>query len=216
MQIDSPDLDADGTSDAARTKRRKTIVDIAREEFIENGYGSTSMSGLASKLGGSKTTLWKYFPSKQELFAAVIDDLVERYGIVIENVPLPDGSIEETLSNFGSAVLRVVLSQEVLSLYRLVVGEAGRFPELGEIYYRKGVGRAELRLSAYLESQIAASILQSMDSKIAAAHFLQMCQANYFQKRMLNLVQRVTSAQINADVQAAVDAFLRAHALEYQ
>ena len=50
----------------------------ARKAFLRDGYGQTSMSSIAADVGGSKTTLWNYFPSKEDLFAAVVDDQVER------------------------------------------------------------------------------------------------------------------------------------------
>src|SRR3546814_13671240 len=66
--------------DDAAAARRKAFVDAARDLFFANGYAGTTMSSIASKVGGSKTTLWTYFPSKEELFAAVVDDIVAHYG----------------------------------------------------------------------------------------------------------------------------------------
>ena len=67
--------------------KRAAIVAAARAEFLAHGYGATAMSAIAARVGGSKTTLWTYFPSKQELFAAVVDDSVERFGAALD-VPL--------------------------------------------------------------------------------------------------------------------------------
>src|SRR3546814_17201673 len=66
--------------DDAAAARRKAFVDAARELFFANGYAGTTMSSIASKVGGSKTTLWTYFPSMEDLFAAVVDDIVAQYG----------------------------------------------------------------------------------------------------------------------------------------
>ena len=60
--------------EANRMERRRAIVAIARDHFFEHGYAGTSMSAIAAALGGSKGTLWSYFRSKEELFAAVVDD----------------------------------------------------------------------------------------------------------------------------------------------
>lgn len=64
------------TTDSA-SLRRKAYVDAGREAFLDAGFGATTMSSIAARVGGSKTTLWSYFPSKEELFAAVVDDIVE-------------------------------------------------------------------------------------------------------------------------------------------
>lgn len=196
----------------SRRWRRKAIIAVARDMFFEHGYGSTSMSAVAAQIGGSKTTLWSYFPSKQALFEAVVDDVVSRYGSLIEGVPLPDGNLEETLTRFGRAVLETVVSPEVMSLYRLVVAEAGRFPELGEFYYRKGPGRAELRLTEYLAGEMEAGRVQRGDPGVVARHFLQACQSQEAQKVILNLLRDPPEQAIAGDVKSAVSAFLRAHA----
>jgi len=201
-----------GESDS-RLERQAAMIAAARQMFIEQGYGGTSMSAIAAQIGGSKTTLWSYFSSKRAIFEAVIDDLVERYGSAIDNVPLPNGGLEETLLSFSQALVETVVSPEVLQLYRLVVGEAGRFPELGEVYYQKGPGRAEQRLTEFIRSEMAGGRLRRADPNMAALHFLQMCQANHVQRRIMNLSHRVTRAQLVADVRAAVESFLQTYAL---
>lgn len=64
----------------ASAQRRKAFVDAARSAFFSQGYAGTVMSSIASQVGGSKTTLWSYFPSKEEFFSAVVDDIIEQYG----------------------------------------------------------------------------------------------------------------------------------------
>ena len=52
---------------------RQLLIDVAREFFTERGYAGTSMSLIATRVGGSKGTLYNYFKSKEELFVAVIE-----------------------------------------------------------------------------------------------------------------------------------------------
>lgn len=196
----------------ARRVRRETMVAAAREMFIAHGYGQTAMSAVAAKVGGSKTTLWAYFPSKEALFEAVVDDLVERFGSLIENVPLEGGDVEATLRQFGRAVAETVASSEVLGVNRMVIGEAGRFPELAELYQRKGPGRAQFRLTAFIEMETQAGRLHATDPANAAAHFLAMCQANHIQQCLLNQTQ-ADRALLHRDVDAAITAFLAAYAI---
>src|SRR3546814_7802383 len=87
--------------DDAAAARRKAFVDAARELFFANGYAGTTMSSIASKVGGSKTTLWTYFPSKEDLFAAVVDDIVAQYGDALAiDLPL-DEPVPDVLRAFG-------------------------------------------------------------------------------------------------------------------
>ena len=53
--------------------KRQAILDIAKATFIEQGYSNTSMSEIASRVGGSKATLYNYFSSKEDIFAAVME-----------------------------------------------------------------------------------------------------------------------------------------------
>ena len=115
--------EARSAPDDAAAARRQAFVDAARELFFANGYAGTTMSAVAGKVGGSKTTLWSYFPSKEELFSAVADDLVEHYGAALQ-VELPvDEPVPEVLRRFGYVLISTLLSTPLLSLYRLVVGE---------------------------------------------------------------------------------------------
>ncbi|HEY2834957.1 MAG TPA: helix-turn-helix domain-containing protein, partial [Rhizomicrobium sp.] len=57
-----------------RDERREAILKVAHTAFLSDGYAATSMSAIAAKVGGSKATLYYYFPSKEELFLAVIDE----------------------------------------------------------------------------------------------------------------------------------------------
>lgn len=209
MALNAQRLEHTGDAAELRETRRSAMIEAAREVFFEYGYGGTSMSAIAAKIGGSKTTLWTYFPSKQVLFEAVVDDLVERYGSVIDDVPLPPGDAEPTLNRFGQAVVETVLSPPVLQLYRMVIGEAGRFPELGELYHQKGPGKAESRLTAFIESEMAAGRLRRAEPEMAALYFMQLCQAHHVQKALLCIAARVSKPQLAQDVQAAVGAFLK-------
>src|SRR3546814_8518074 len=91
--------------DDAAAARRKAFVDAARDLFFANGYAGTKMSSIASKDGGSKTTLWIYFPLKEELFAAVVEVIVAHYGDALAlDLPLEE-PIPYVLSVFGNLLL---------------------------------------------------------------------------------------------------------------
>src|ERR1035437_7744928 len=62
-----------------RDERRENILKVAREVFFEQGFAAASMSTIAARLGGSKGTLYNYFKSKEELFAAYVRDECRRF-----------------------------------------------------------------------------------------------------------------------------------------
>jgi len=133
-----------------KQNRRDLIIQAARVSFLEQGYDGTSMSGLLTTLGGSKQTLWSYFRSKEELFAAVVEDITSSFRVELVNVLALSGDLENGLLNFGISFLRKIESPEALATWRLVVGESGRFPEVGRIFYERAVSMTENTLAGFL------------------------------------------------------------------
>ena len=196
--------------DDAAAARRKAFVDAARELFFANGYAGTTMSSIASKVGGSKTTLWTYFPSKEELFAAVVDDIVAQYGDALAiDLPL-DEPVPDVLRIFGNLLMTKLTATPILSLFRLVVGEAERFPHLAETFYERGPRRGKARAAVWVGEKMVRGELRMGDPMRAVQQFTGLCQSGLYQFAMLNLPESRDLARLQDDVDAAVDAFYRA------
>jgi TetR/AcrR family transcriptional repressor of mexJK operon len=201
----TPELPAE----CAQDTRRKAFVAVSQKAFFTNGYGGTTMSAIAAQVGGSKTTLWTYFPSKQDLFTAVVDDVVEEYGCAL-SIQLPlDQPVVEVLELFGAAMLSTMLSPPIINLHRVVAGEAARFPELGRLFYERGAKRGKARLAAYMNAVMEDGRLRRGDPQLAARQFSAMCQANSFQLA-LYAIETPAPDDVARDITTAVDCFLRA------
>jgi len=194
--------------------KRQAIVTVARDAFLRDGYGGTAMSSIAAAVGGSKTTLWSYFPSKQDLFAAVIDDMVERYGEALR-IPLsPDGDPRETMRALGRSMMTTLTRPQIVALHRMITGEAGRFPELGGVLYERGPARGHARVSSWLIQLMERGVLRTADPLTAAKQFVALCQAGQFQKYLIGALKRLDKAELDAEIEQAVETFLRAYAPE--
>lgn len=195
---------------SARDAKREAFVAAARAAFFSRGYGATSMSAIAATVGGSKTTLWAHFRSKEELFAAVVDDLVERYGRALE-VPLdPDDAVRPVLVRMAGALMETFHSPPIVDLHRLAIGEARRFPELARLFYERGPARGKARIGAYLAEAMARGKLRPGDPALAGRMFVGMLQAGSPQLHMLGMDGAPDPAQVEAEIEGAVDLFLRA------
>ena len=87
---------------AARDTRRLGIVEVAREVFMAEGFADASMSAIAARVGGSKGTLYNYFPSKEGLFAAVIQDACDRkQATLFDSLNVEGETVEAVLSTVG-------------------------------------------------------------------------------------------------------------------
>lgn len=190
--------------DCPTSAKRAAIVAAARAQFLAHGYGATAMSTIAAKVGGSKTTLWTYFPSKQELFAAVVDDSVERFGAALDMPLEPDLPVKDALLRFAEGMMSIVGAPEILELHRIVMGEAGRFPELGTLYFERGPKRGKAKLAAYLSAAMADGRVKAGDPFIAARQFASLCQAGLHQDRLWGLTQGNDPARLQNDIDAAI------------
>lgn len=198
-----------------KDQRRQHIVATARTAFFRNGYGGTTMSSIAADLGGSKTTLWSYFRNKQDLFTAVIDDMVERYGEALR-MPLPaDGDPAETLHRLAASLMKTIMQPEIIALHRMVTGAAGRFPELGRLLYERGPARGQARgqarIADWLAQLMQRGALRTTDPMTASRHFAALCQSGAFQRMLIGADGQPKPAELKSELDAAVDAFMRAY-----
>ncbi len=200
-----------GRREARRHSRRETILDVAQRSFLEQGYAATTMSGIAADLGGSKGTLWSYFPAKDVLFAAVLDRATEAIQQQLTLILNPHDELEITLLRFAGGFLERVNAPEALALRRLAMAEATRFPETGRIFYQRAIGRTRGILVAYLAQHMARGLLRADDPQVAAQHLIALCLSGCHQMLMLSVIDHADFAQIEADAVSAVDAFIRAY-----
>ena len=85
------------SGEARRERKRRQILDIARDVFLRDGFSGTSMSEISAKVGGSKGTLYAYFASKNELFQAVLEDFLARHEAEISGTITAGGPPGEVL-----------------------------------------------------------------------------------------------------------------------
>src|SRR4029077_9817695 len=89
-------------------ERRNAIIQAATEIFAKVGYERASMAMIAERTGGSKTTLYGYFPSKEELFwAAMTGPMPEQGEKVVSFLNPADPDVETVLRQFGEAYLGI-------------------------------------------------------------------------------------------------------------
>lgn len=198
-------------AEARREERRTTILKVAREAFLEDGYAGTSMSTISTRLGGSKGTLYAYFRSKEELFVAVVEELTDLHGSAIRSRITAGDAPETVLTAVGRQVLQVVTSEEPLKLQRLIAAEADRFPEIGHALYDRGPKLCHASLSNYLAEAITAGWLRPHDTDLAGWQFISLCRARTYEPTLWNLREPLTPDEIERHVAEAVATFMAAH-----
>jgi hypothetical protein len=119
---------------------------------------------------------------------------------------------EKLLKDIAKSFLLTVLAAPSMALFRVVIAESGRFPELAEAFYRAGPAVALDNLARMLDDFNEAGTLSVPDPASSAKLFYAMLRGDLYIRRLLDMASDPTSAERNAVVNEAVAAFLAAHA----
>jgi len=194
-------------------KRREEIAAVAERVFLELGFTETTMQIVASRAGASKETLYRHFGSKEGLFSEVVRARSARVYGGTEGEFRLQGEPRDVLRKLGFNLLRLLLNEDPLCLFRIVVAEAPRTPELGRIFFEQGPAQILQQLTLYLEGATRQGLLNCPDSILAAKLFLGAVVAN---RHIMMLVapgwEPMTEETIRRHVEEAVALFLAKYA----
>lgn len=192
--------------------RREAILDMAAQVFMEMGYERASMAEIAKRAGGSKATLYGYFPSKEELFMSVV---LHKVGTQVESAFSKlalhaDKPPRALLTEFCERVLSVVTTHEAVALKRLIIAHmtngavAKRFWDLGPQQMLNA-------LETYIAAATMAGRLNAKYPSVAAKHMLALCDAEIQWGGHPGLEPEFTSSQLKLIAARAVDVFMAAY-----
>jgi AcrR family transcriptional regulator len=188
--------------------RRRELVDVAEQVFLERGFANATMQMIASQAGGSKETLYRHFASKEALFAEIVGRKAARISGP-ESALARAGTTQEALFEFGHGLLTMMTKSDTSSLFRVVVAEAPRSPELAAIFYAHGPGATLERLTDYLRAATRRGDLHCQQPLRAARLFLG---AVIAQHHLYSLIGQppmpVSETEIREHVRAAIAMFL--------
>ena len=162
--------------------KRRAIVDEALALFKEHGYEGASMNELAKRLGGSKATLYGYFPSKGALFSAVVKasattQLSEAAELLKKAEVNDDETLKSTLRTFAEGMLRVTIDDSsAIDVYRMVIAEAGR-SDVGELFQASGPEEFIGALAVLLKGAMALGLVRKIPPHVAALQFTALARA---------------------------------------
>lgn len=143
--------------------KRDQIVAAAIKVFLENGYKATSMNRVADQAGVIKATIYSHFKDKEQLFIAIIEELtIKKIDLNYEDLEplmvLPPEMFIDQVSNKFSVLMD---DPDYLRLFRVMVGESERFPELASIYVKTVILRGMDLATAYFDRHPELNIADS-------------------------------------------------------
>ena len=196
---------------AGKDDRRKAILDVATDLFMQEGYAAASMSAIAARLGGSKGTLYNYFPSKELLFAALLKEACDAGDWTSFPPDAAEVDVAAVLGETGRKFLDFVLGEKARNIHRLVISESARFPELGRTFYENGPKVGITAVAGWMERQMQAGRLRAVDPERAAVTFIALCKSEIYQKVLWAVEPEPSDAAKASTVQTAVEVFLAAY-----
>jgi len=202
--------DGSGLTRFSEQKRRQ-ILEAAARLFLAQGFEATTMDAIAREAGVSKATVYAHAKNKQELFAAIVRG---KSSLVYQSVEADDAvtrGVEAALRQFALRFLEVIVAPEAQCMYRVVVAEAPRNPELGRIFFEQGPQVVIDRLASLIEAGRAAGALDVDDSGIAAQEFLGLMQGRFHLPCILGALGELSAAEREDAAERVVRTFLRAY-----
>ncbi|MBC9717347.1 TetR/AcrR family transcriptional regulator [Streptomyces sp. TRM66268-LWL] len=163
-------------------QKRTAIVEAATKLFLDSGYDGTSLARIAEAAGVSRATLFKQFATKAALFEAIVTE----HWKADDEAPLPEpGNLRAGLEAIGRRYVALLTRPGMAALFRIVIAEVPRFPELGETQFKLGKMPYFESVRRYLAAENAAGTARLDDAEMAATQFLGMISNYVFWPRML-------------------------------
>ncbi|TCL71062.1 TetR/AcrR family transcriptional regulator [Rhizobium sp. BK251] len=132
---------------------KSVIIEAANKQFRENGYAAASIAAIAQEAGVSTKTLYRLFPAKTDLFSEMISDRIGRFLLALDLSTLAEAGLRRGLERLLMAYGTLTLSEDTVTITRLVIGESDRFPEIATSFYEQAIVRTNALLETWLRRQ---------------------------------------------------------------
>lgn len=131
---DAPDNKRRYLSSAAR---KEEILDAALVEFADRTYNAVSMERLAECAGLSKAGIYAHFKSKEEIFHALLERTTKQICDFQGWLPDEDLTLPELVDVYLDRLYATFSSPATMSIYRLLLAESARTPELVQRWHNE-------------------------------------------------------------------------------
>ncbi|WP_437883913.1 TetR/AcrR family transcriptional regulator [Pseudomonas sp. LRF_L74] len=188
------------------------VLDAASSVFLANGFSGATTDMIQKRARVSKATLYACFPTKEALFAAVIEHECSAMAQTIEAMTPASGDITRTLGDLGRSYLRIILSPTGLALFRVSIAEAPRFPELARRFYLAGPRVVANLIAEHLEAAAQAGEIdiQNVGLENAAGLFISLLRGEGQMECLIHPQALPSEEQVERWVKLAVQTFLSA------
>jgi TetR/AcrR family transcriptional repressor of mexJK operon len=193
--------------------RRRAILESAAKLFSAQGHDATKMSDIIADIGGSKATLYKYFPSKEALIYAVIEMISALDFVAFASLVDGDAPIAERISEFCRALLEWLVDPKTMQVRRSVALEAYR-SDLGKRMYEEDIRPAWTLIAQGFEREMEAGAMRRSDPWTAAMHLKALIEGYIPPLVDIKAIKRPGKKALREIADAASDVFIRAYVIQ--
>ncbi|WP_188112366.1 TetR/AcrR family transcriptional regulator [Salinicola aestuarinus] len=189
-------------------KRHDALLEAAQRLFLERGFSQVSVNDIVAEAGGSLSTLYRHFGNKEGLFQAMVEHRSHDIYTALTADDIDSLPVEAALTRFGSGLLHKAMDDEALGIYREVVAESPRQPELARRFFDAGPGRMRQVVKEYLDRRVADRSLPPVDTAALAGMYLGMVLGEWHLIQLLQLEAPPSAEAIDARVTRCATLFL--------
>jgi TetR/AcrR family transcriptional regulator, mexJK operon transcriptional repressor len=197
---------------ATHSEKARTVLAGARAVFLANGFTAATTDMIQQAAGVSKSTVYSHYPNKEALFVSVVEAECALFQKAICKHTFPGKGLAKILNEIAQVYLELLLSRDGLALYRAIISEAPRFPELGRRFYLAGPGAMNNAVAKALETAESRGEvnLDGIGRDTAASLFVNMVRGEAQMQCLTHPASPASAAQRDRWANDAVTAFLRA------
>ena len=205
-------MDKSDTKNATQLSARgELILTAAKDLFLQHGYDKTSLEMIISVAGGSRRSIYNEFGNKQGLLMAVTQQQVSIQTDTIASIKTTKLIPREALKEMCFRFTKSLVSEQLVSLFRLAIQVIPKEPEIGALIYEKGPLKGLQPLTDYLMKLDKEGVLAIDDSCYATRMLMEMIKGRLHLKALLLPNQQISDAEIQHHIDKAVDLFFKAY-----
>ncbi|CAI8779462.1 MULTISPECIES: TetR/AcrR family transcriptional regulator [Pseudomonas] len=193
-------------------RKREAIIQAAIAEFRANGFEITSMDKIAATAGVSKRTVYNHFPSKEELFAEILNQLWARITAEQAVAYRADQPLREQLQQMLLAKLQMMADDNFLGLARVAIAATIHSPERAQDMVAR-MGEREEGLTVWIRAAQADGRLKAVEADFAAQQVQGLLKSFGFWPQISMGQPPLDAATQKAVAESAVEMFLARYQL---
>ncbi|MEM9292416.1 MAG: TetR/AcrR family transcriptional regulator [Acidobacteriota bacterium] len=194
-----------------RSPKRDAVIEAATEEFLAHGFAGTSMDRIAQAANVSKRTVYNHFPSKDELFQAIVEEILRRSDEMPFHTYSPERALEDQLLEIGNTFADTITDRDFMKLAKVVTACFIQLPEWGQTTM-SAYARLRKSMLAFFKAGKRDGRLKIGDPERAATQFCGLIKEAVFWPEVMAGQQPATSRERRIAVEDAVAIFLSYYA----